>query len=486
MPTKAWWWSAFSGAAALALGVAAITQLAAMPPAEIDRASTHFVQAVAAIATVSMVIVVWRTDPAYTLSAAIFLTPFAGNWPELGVPGPLSPDRLLLAGATAVVLLRAPPIADRPRLQITGAHWALALATVYALASAFLAGTLFERDAFLKLVDAFGIMPFLIFLVAPLAFRTPRQRHVLLGTLVALGAYLSLTTLFETVKLDALVFPKYILDPSIGLHFSRGRGPFVDAVANGLALYACAVACAVAVATWRDRTMRALAIAVGLLCVVGSFLSLERSVWIGAVLGTCVAMLATRGLRRYLVPVAVAVAVAVVASLALIPGLSARVESRVHGGQDNTLWDRQNLVRAAVNMVEAKPLFGFGWSRFTQHSADYFQQAFDYPLTATKAAVHNTPLTYAVELGLVGMTLWVLGLLFGVGTALATRGPPDLDRWRVGLLAVAPAYLVVMNSVPPTAWLNRSIWLFAGVVYSGRYIWLEPSPPPVHTAHSRS
>ena len=120
-------------------------------------------------------------------------------------------------------------------------------------------------------------------------------------------------------------------------------------------------------------------------------------------------------------------------------------------------------------MVEAKPLFGFGWSRFSQHSTDYFQQAFDYPLTATKAGVHNTPLTYAVELGLVGMTLWVLGLLFGVGTALATRGPPDLVRWRVGLLAVAMAYLVVLNSVPPTTWLNRSIWLFAGVVYSGRY-----------------
>jgi hypothetical protein len=27
-----------------------------------------------------------------------------------------------------------------------------------------------------------------------------------------------------------------------------------------------------------------------------------------------------------------------------------------------------------------------------------------------------------------------------------------------------------LNSVPPTAWLNRSIWLFAGLVYSGRYL----------------
>jgi putative inorganic carbon (HCO3(-)) transporter len=469
MPTRASWWTAFGGAATVALGIAGIAGLAAMPLGQIDRASTHYLPVVAAVATVSMVIVVWRIDPAYTLSASIFLTPFAGNWPQLGVPGPLSPDRLLLAGGIVAVLLRAPPVADRPRLQISGVHWLLALAVVYAFTSAFFAGTLSQRDPFLKLVDAFGIMPFLVFVAAPLAFRTTRQRRVLLGTFVALGAYLGLTVLFETVKLNALVFPKYILDPNYGIHVHHGRGPFVDAVANGLALYTCTVACAIAVASWRNRCVRALAIAVGLLCVVGSFLSLERSVWIGVVLGTVVAMLSTRGLRRYLVPVAVAVAVAIAASLALIPGLSASVTPRVNQGQA-ALWDRENLARAALNMVEARPLFGFGWNRFSRDSTDYFQQAFDYPLTATRAVVHNTPLTYAVDLGLVGMTLWVLGVVFGVGAALATRGPPELHRWRVGLLAIATAYLVVMNSVPPTAWLNRSIWLFAGVVYSGRYI----------------
>ena len=241
-------WAAFVGAGTMALAIAA---LAAMPAGQADRATTHFVEAVAAVAVVSMAVVMWRIEPAYTLSAAIFLTPFAGNWPQLGVPGPLSPDRLLLAGGIAAVLLRAPPVADRPRLQISGAHLVLALAVIYGLASAFLAGTLLHRDPFFKLVDAFGIMPFLLFLVAPVAFRTPRQRHVLLVTLVVLGAYLALTVLFETTRLDAFVFPKYILDPNYGIHVQRGRGPFVDAVANGLALYTCAVACAIAFASWR-------------------------------------------------------------------------------------------------------------------------------------------------------------------------------------------------------------------------------------------
>jgi putative inorganic carbon (HCO3(-)) transporter len=472
---RASWWAAVVSAATLALGVAA---LAAMSVAQADRATTHFMPAVAAVTMVSMAVVVWRIDPAYTLSAAIFLTPLAGNWPEVGVPGSLSPDRLLLAGGIAAVLLRAPPLVDRPRLQITGAHWALAAAAIYALASAFLAGTLLHRDPFFKLVDAFGIMPFLLFLVAPLAFRTPRQRNVLLVTLVVLGAYLGLTVLFETTKLDALVFPKYILDPNYGIHIQRGRGPFVDAVANGLALYTCAVACAIAFSSWRGVWTRTLAVTIGLLCLVGSFLSLERSVWIGVVLGSAVAMLSTRGLRRHFVLLVAASIAAIAVSLAFIPGLSTTVTQRTNDSA--TVWDRKNLARAALNMVEARPLFGFGWSRFTSHSQDYFQQAFDYPLTATKAGVHNTPLTYAVDLGLVGATLWLVGVVCGIGAALTTRGPPDLVRWRVGLVAIATAYLVVLNSVPPTAWLNRSIWLFAGLVYSGRYL---PAAGPRLVAH---
>jgi O-antigen ligase len=192
-------------------------------------------------------------------------------------------------------------------------------------------------------------------------------------------------------------------------------------------------------------------------------------VWIGVTVGTVVAMLLTRGLRRYLVPLAIATAVGIVAALVLIPGLSRTAQERANNSR--TLWDRKNLATAAVNMVEAKPLFGFGWNRFTSDSPDYFQQAFDYPLTATTAGVHNTPLNYAVDLGLVGVTLWLVGVLAGVGSALATRAPPDLVPWRTGLLAIAVASLVVSNSVPPTAWLNRALWLFAGVVYSGRYMW---------------
>src|SRR5205085_1804298 len=83
----------------------------------------------------------------------------------------------------------------------------------------------------------YGVLLFAIFYVAPVAFRKASERRMLLALLVGMGAYLGLTTLFETVHLNALVFPRYILNPNIGTHFGRGRGPFVEAVTNGTALF---------------------------------------------------------------------------------------------------------------------------------------------------------------------------------------------------------------------------------------------------------
>src|SRR5215218_3318577 len=161
-----------------------LAALGSLPAWGIDFAVAMYLPAVGALGLASAAVVVWRVHPAYTLSAAIFLTPFAGNWPKLGVPGPLSPDRLLFVGAIISVLLRAPPVAFRPRLRISVAHCLLALALVYALFSALLAGTFVQRGGFLLILDTFGILPFLTFLVAPIAFRTAAQRRVLLGTLV--------------------------------------------------------------------------------------------------------------------------------------------------------------------------------------------------------------------------------------------------------------------------------------------------------------
>ena len=410
----------------------------------------------------------WRVDPAYTLTAAICLSPFAGNWQYLHFPHAVDPDRILLGLGILQVLFRAPAVSGRRRLRFGVAHAFLALALLYVVGSAYLAGTLVQKDPLFKIVDAFGLLPFLTFLVAPIAFRTRRQRSVLLAALVGLGLYLGFTTLFEVAHLNALVFPRYILNRDLGIHYGRGRGPFLDAVANGFALFYCAVACGVAARNWSGHRARGLAGFAALLCLVTAFLSLERSVWIGAAAGTLIVLVTTSWLRRYLAPIVACAAVSLVAAFFLIPGLQQSVSSRA--SQVSSVWDRENLTTAGLNMIEARPLTGFGWDRFQADSTLYFRRNQNYPLTAVGFGIHNFLLSYAVELGLPGFALWVFGLLLGVGGAYLTRGPPDLDSWRAGLIAIVVAFLVIAFSVPPSLFPNLAIWLWAGVVWSGRYI----------------
>jgi len=425
------------------------------------------------LAGCAAIYLLWYTEPRYTLTLALLSTPFASNWQQLGIPGQLAPERLLLIAGVAVVLLRGPGIRDRPKLRLEWVHWSMLAVSLYVAASALVSHTLFVKAPGIQLLETFGILPFLTFTVAPLAFPTARERATLLKGLVGLGVYLSLTTLFEMAGPKSLVFPSYILNPNYGIHYGRGRGPFVEAVSNGFALYACAIACLIAMRLWHSRGWRIFAAAVATLCAVGILLTLERSVWIGAAAGTLVTMLAIPSLRRRLVPILLIGVVGGGLAVALVPGLSEKINERA--GDKETVWDRENMYSIAERMIETRPVFGFGWNRYLENNTPYLRESASYPLTATTLDIHNTLLAYGVELGVIGLALWLLTVFMGVGGALVTRGPPSLEPWRAGLLGLFIFFAVVQSAVPPSQVFDGLIlWLWTGVVWRARY----PDPEP--------
>jgi putative inorganic carbon (hco3(-)) transporter len=458
-----WWALALGGCLLAATSAAAAGRYA-------DSYGTPLFILSAALALLGGVaFIVWHANPAYTFSAAIVLAPFSGNWGQLGVPGFAAPDRLLLVGGVGAVVLRSATEAGWPRLRLGAVHLALVAAVAYAAASAIAAGTIADNVPFFKLFEAYGLTPFLAFAVAPLVFRTVRDRNILLVSLVGLGGYLSLTTIFQTVKLNALVFPRYILDPSYGIHPGRGRGPFADAVANGQAMYVCAVACAVAGALWLQPRHRRLAGTVGVLCLLGAFMSLERSVWIATVCSTLLVMLWLPSLRRYLIPIVILTAILVGGSLVAIPGLYDRVSERTSA--KSPIWDRENLNAAALRMIADRPLTGFGWAGFVHESRNYLAQGDDYPLTQVSGAnLHNVFLTYAVDLGLPGLTLWALALALAVAGALRVRGPPEFRPWQIAVIPIVTFYVIVAAFVPPTVFPALSLWLWLGVAGGWQYL----------------
>jgi putative inorganic carbon (HCO3(-)) transporter len=420
------------------------------------------------LAGVALVYLVCTAEPVYIFTLAIVLTPFASNWQQLHIPGPAAPDRLLFVIGALSVLCRSYLVGTLPRPRFAASHAVMALTLAYAAMSAVVWHNLFQKGPGLLLIETFGVLPFISFWLGPVIFPTERERMILLRALVVMGAYLGLTALLETTGPKALVWPRYIENPAVGLHFGRARGPFADAVANGVGLYVGAVSSAIAAYKWRAvRWRQVLAGAICLLCLAGTIMTLERSIWISTVVATIVGMLASRWTRRYAVPVIVGLAALCAVAIFAIPGLEKNVSQRLSSPE--SLYDRENATQTAIAMVEAKPLLGFGWNQFAARHDPYIRESPNIPLTGQDIVVHNVYLTYAVELGLVGATLWLLAVILGAGGTAITRAPPEIEPWRIGLVALLVFFLIGESAVPPTVFVNASLWLWAAVVAVVRY-----------------
>jgi O-antigen ligase len=201
---------------------------------------------------------------------------------------------------------------------------------------------------------------------------------------------------------------------------------------------------------------------VAILCLAGIIFTVTRQAWLGAAVGSLVGLGATPRLRPYAVPLVAGGVLLVLVSFAVIPGLQERAGSRAN--DQLPVWDRLNSDRAGVAMVAARPVLGFGWAKFFDESEPYYKQAATYPLTQV-GQLHSVFLSNAVELGLGGALIWAAGLIMAVGGAILRRGPPELEPWRVGLLAYATCWLVVSNFTPlGYTFGNYLLWVWAGLV----------------------
>jgi hypothetical protein len=87
-----------------------------------------------------------------------------------------------------------------------------------------------------SLVASKFVVPFVLFHVAILVFRgAPTNKHFEIFVIFAL-AYLVFTAIAFLVDARTVIFPRFILDDSLGIHADRARGPFLQAVANGMSL----------------------------------------------------------------------------------------------------------------------------------------------------------------------------------------------------------------------------------------------------------
>jgi hypothetical protein len=277
---------------------------------------------------------------------------------------------------------------------------------------------LLTRYTFAWYMRTFGLPMLMFLLLAQHGFGL-REFRALVRSLLVLGAYMALVSIAERVGWDSLIVPAWITTPSLDttspvlsatLYPGRSGGILMQPAWNGLALSLIYCVAILSARLFNGRS-RWVAGVVSLLCLVAIFLSYTRATWLACAFSSLVllwrpaATRATTRLKRFGVAAASA---ALVVTLALLPDTTAR--QRI--GDSGTVLFRLNLWEAAVGMVADRPLWGAGFGSFGGNLADYQQDmTVGAPTNFTATPSHNTELNVLVELGLIGIVLYLGALV---------------------------------------------------------------------------
>jgi len=288
------------------------------------------------------------------------------------------------------------------------------------------------------------VLPAALYWIARGSVGEQRGTSLVLKVLCCFGFYLGVTGLAEAAGQWWLVYPKYIADPEVGLHFGRARGPMVHSMRYGLYLAACLVAGLVWGLEAPRRRWYVWLLLIPLL-VAAIYLTKTRTVWLGAAAGVLVvSVLAVRGR-----------ACVAVLGLALLGGtlvVATQLDSIVGLKREGTVADTRQSVsmRASFAYVSWKmfldrPILGFGFGQFAAAKQPYLNdRSVPLQLQAIREyGHHNMFLSLLTEVGIVGLALYLalLALWARAGWRLAhsvqARERRSFGLLMLGVLAVA-------------------------------------------------
>jgi O-antigen ligase len=256
-------------------------------------------------------------------------------------------------------------------------------------------------------------LPLAAYVIASQTLADPKSVRVFLWFLVGLGFYLAVICILQRLGLESLVFPRQIVDESLGVNPERARGPLLNSAADGVIMVA-ALAAALFMGQQRGIRFRRFALLTAALLPIGIFATQTRAIYLGAAVVVIGGAMFARGYRRWYVLLLGAAAAVIAVNFRTF--LSA---DRTQGGVTSAgeVESRLNDWATAWWALEEKPAFGWGIARFPEVNTVYHQAwpGVDWQLGWGYLS-HNTHLAFAAELGMVGLLLWV-----GIIVAVAAR-----------------------------------------------------------------
>jgi O-antigen ligase len=255
------------------------------------------------------------------------------------------------------------------------------------------------------------LFPFTVFTLMLHAFNTERDFKRFVVFFAVLSVYLTATGWCEQFNIAALIFPRFIDDPTVGIHWGRVRGPFVMSAAMGLALVYCFFNNLIlARNVLRGRWILYL-INVAMLPVL--FWTKTRSVWLSFVV--CLLIWAAYSRRRTTRIVSVSLLAAAALMIAVVNMQNFLSPDRARGGLTDVepLLLRVGLAQMTLEIVSEHPIVGVGFGHFRDF-APAFARDPSSPFYAFGSAAmeHNNVLSIVAETGVIGLSLYALMMYF--------------------------------------------------------------------------
>ncbi len=359
---------------------------------------------------------------------------------------------LLVVGVTARFVVR------RERVFVVRATWPMI--GLCALAMASLLGRPFEREGWSVLAAKF-LVPFTLFHLAALVFTHERRLRQFEVFALAVLAYLSFIAIAFLAGMHSLIFPRFIVDESLGYHLDRARGPFLQAVANGMSLNLLGL---LAVHAYRRGSARGAKMVLLLASVpIAILATMTRTVWLSFA-GSTIALVflsKDRRVRRACMGLTLAgVGIAlVVTSTALLGALSDRAEER------GPIEYRAAVYAGSWQMFLERPLTGWGFHQMPAELPRYvsgYDEKVLYP--------HNTYLEMLVEQGGAGLALylWLMWELWrlarGAVPASERHGFLDVKFHRMWPILLAVYWVNAATVVMSYQFVNGLLFTMAGML----------------------
>ncbi len=359
-----------------------------------------------------------------------------------------------------------------------------ALVLVLGLSALGVGSEIGDTKAIAKFVF-FYIMPVGMYWAARQADPSDTATTWLLACLTLFGVYLAVTAIGERFELGWLVWPPYILSAEHTEFLGRARGPLLSPIGNGILFGTCSAATLLLFARAGRWTGCMLGMILGFM-LVGAFLTLTRSVWMGVGLGLVLvgALQLPPAWRKTVVAGSLLVATAVV--LTQWENLQSFKRDKAVSAEEMAESARLRPILAAVawKMFLDRPLWGCGFGRYVEVAKDYFSdRSMELPLERARPYVqHNVLLALLTETGLIGTGLFCALLVLWARDAWRLWRSPkaSLAQRQLGplFLAAQTNYLVngMFHDVAIIAMVNMVLFFLAGMV-EGR------SPPRDESAH---